>query len=174
MPRISHEKKQFYKAKIRSLLSQDHSISGQELALRLETDGITLERHYLGKLTKEIYSERTIRADRKMLSTALSTWGIPGGAIRQGETAQGAAQREVEEELGVSPEFQVAVVDVQECGGGRVFHIMIADVDHCFPAYCVRETDATGWFTYAEMNNLLLHPGLRSWLDQVNQKGNHL
>ena len=99
------------------------------------------------------------------------TWGIPGGAIREGETAQAAARREVEEELGVSPEFHVADMVVQDCGGGWVFHMMIADVDHCFPAYCVRETDATGWFTNAEMNNLLLHPALRSWLEQENQRG---
>jgi ADP-ribose pyrophosphatase YjhB (NUDIX family) len=99
------------------------------------------------------------------------TWGIPGGAIREGESAQAAARREVEEELGVSPEFHVAAMVVQDCGGGWTFHVIVADINALFPAYCVRETDATGWFTFAEMRSLSLHPGLRGCLEQINRRG---
>jgi hypothetical protein len=47
MPRISHEQKQLYKAKIRSVISRDHQASQKEVQLRLETDGLKLDRFYL-------------------------------------------------------------------------------------------------------------------------------
>lgn len=94
------------------------------------------------------------------------TWGIPGGAIREGETPEAAARREAQEELGALPTFRVTGIEVQDCGGGWQFHIVTADVERPFDAYCVRETDATGWFTYEEMYRLSLHPGFRKWLDE--------
>jgi hypothetical protein len=62
--------------------------------------------------------------------------------------------------------YRVTGVEVQDCGGGWKFHIVEADVDQPFVAYCGQETDATGWFTRERMRMLPLHPGLRSWLDQ--------
>jgi len=91
-------------------------------------------------------------------------WGVPGGAIRGGETAEMAARREAQEEIGELPPYRVAETEIQDCGGNWKFHIMIADVDHEFSAFCVRETDAVGWFTLEEMRRLSLHPGLESWL----------
>jgi hypothetical protein len=43
-----------------------------------------------------------------------------------------------------------------------------------FPAYSVHETDATGWFTRGEMQSLPLHPGLRAFLDSLDDKGDDL
>jgi len=51
MPCFSHEKKQYFKSRIRAELSHDHTISG-ELAVYLKQGGLELERHYLGKLLK--------------------------------------------------------------------------------------------------------------------------
>ena len=93
------------------------------------------------------------------------SWGIPGGAIREGESPEVAARREAKEEIGEIPSFRTARVEIQDCGGGWLFHMFIADVDSPFLAYCVTETDATGWFTCHEMQNLALHPELRNWLD---------
>jgi hypothetical protein len=42
--------------------------------------------------------------------------------------------------------------------------MVCADVDKPVPTYCVRETDATGWFTIEDMRTLPLHPGLRQHL----------
>ncbi len=92
-------------------------------------------------------------------------WGIPGGALRDGESPEGAARREISEEIGHLPAYSVAGVEIQDCGGGWVFHIIVADVAETFTAYSVQETDETGWFTAAAMRNLPLHPGLRRWLE---------
>lgn len=86
------------------------------------------------------------------------TWGIPGGAIRDGESSQTAALREVTEEIGEPPGFAVRAVQVQDCGGDWQFEMITADVDDRFEAYCLRETDATGWFTVDEMRALPLRP----------------
>lgn len=84
--------------------------------------------------------------------------------MQEGESAEVAARREVEEEIGSLPSYRVTGVHVQDCGAGWKFHIVTADVDNPFAAYCVRETEATGWFTQQEMSDLSLHPGFRKWL----------
>jgi len=94
------------------------------------------------------------------------TWGIPGGAIRDGESPETAARREVVEEVGQLPPYRLCGVEVQDCGGGWRFHILTADVDEEFEAYCGQETDTTGWFTLEAMRSLPLHPGVRRWLDE--------
>lgn len=94
------------------------------------------------------------------------TWGIPGGAIRPGELPELAARREAEEEIGQVSSYRVTGMDAQDCGGGWKFHTVTADVDSPFQAFCVRETDATGWFTREEMWRLSLHPGFRRWLEE--------
>jgi len=101
------------------------------------------------------------------------SWGIPGGAIRSGESPEDAALRETEEEIAglPMPSYRVSRIDVQDCGGGWKFYIVCADVDHAFDAYCRRETDATGWFTREEMWTLLLHPGFRKWVDDPSHIG---
>jgi hypothetical protein len=55
---------------------------------------------------------------------------------------------------------------VQDCGGGWKFRTVQADVSEPFAACAVRQTDATGWFTLAEMASLRLRPGFRLWVDQ--------
>ena len=95
-----------------------------------------------------------------------ATWGIPGGAIRDGETPEETARRETIEEVGQPPAYRVAAEEVQDCGARWLFHIIIADVDAPFDAYAVQETDATGWFTERDMHNLPLHSGIRRWLDE--------
>ncbi len=75
-----------------------------------------------------------------------------------------AAQREAEEEIGPLPGYHVTGIDAQDCGGGWKFYVVSATVDQPFNAYCVRETDATGWFTKDEMLALNLHPEFLRWL----------
>jgi 8-oxo-dGTP pyrophosphatase MutT (NUDIX family) len=80
--------------------------------------------------------------------------GIPGGAIRDGESPEVTARREVAEEIAVLPSYRVTGVEIQDeiqdCGGGWKFHMLRGDVDEPFSAFCAQETDATGWFTVEE------------------------
>jgi 8-oxo-dGTP pyrophosphatase MutT (NUDIX family) len=94
------------------------------------------------------------------------TWGIPGGAIRDGESPESAAKREFGEEIGRLPSYRITGIKIQDCGGNWQFHVIQADVEDPFSAYCSAETDATGWFTQDNMSSLRLHPGLQSWLRQ--------
>jgi len=98
-----------------------------------------------------------------------TTWGMPGGAIRDGESPETAAERETIEEIGQLPSYRVTGIEAQDCGGGWVFHIISADVARRFEAYCGQETDATGWFGVDSIRELPLHPGLRRWLDERTQ-----
>jgi 8-oxo-dGTP diphosphatase len=100
-----------------------------------------------------------------------ATWGIPGGAIRNGESPEAAARRELLEEVGQLPPYRIGADEVQDCGGGWQFHVLLADVEEIFDAYSVLETDATGWFTTQEMRNLPLHSGVRRWLDELDSAG---
>jgi hypothetical protein len=74
MSRISHEQKQLYQAKIRAVISRDHQASQKEVRLRLEIEGLKLDRFYLAKLLKEIQVERIHRADRQTLTFALAAF----------------------------------------------------------------------------------------------------
>jgi len=109
---------------------------------------------------------RYLLTRRSRLVDEAGSWGIPGGAIRDGESPEQAARREVLEEIGRLPPYRVIDVEEQDCGGGWRFHIFTADVEEPFDAYSVRETDATGWFTLTAAQDLLLHPGLRRWLTE--------
>ncbi len=66
-------------------------------------------------------------------------WCIPGGAIRRGESAEIAAQREAAEEIGPLPYYEVTKINVQECGGGWKFYILTATVARPFLARCVSD-----------------------------------
>jgi 8-oxo-dGTP pyrophosphatase MutT (NUDIX family) len=94
------------------------------------------------------------------------TWGIPGGATRDGESPEATAKREFMEEIGPLPSYRIRRVNVQDCGGNWKFHIILADVEEPFLAFCGKETDATGWFTESEMSDLRLHPGVQIWLNE--------
>lgn len=95
-----------------------------------------------------------------------ATWGVPGGAIRDQESPEMAAERETIEEVGQLPAFRVSEIEPEDCGGGWCFHVITAEVDRPFEAYCGEETDATGWFSESSVGELPLHPGLRRWWER--------
>jgi hypothetical protein len=74
MPKISTERRQYYKAKIRSVLAQHPQISQVALAERLKREGLELDRKYLGSLLNAIYIERSRRANTWMLNHALAAF----------------------------------------------------------------------------------------------------
>jgi len=94
------------------------------------------------------------------------TGGMPGGAVKDRESPEMTARREVQEKILSLPTYRVTGVEVQDCGGGWKSHIVTADVDRTLDAYCGQETDATGWFTREGMRYLSLDPGIQKWLSR--------
>ena len=80
------------------------------------------------------------------------TWGIPGGAIHDGESPKEAARREAGEEIWPVPAYRVTGIDVQDCGGGWKFSIVSADVDKPFDAYAARGDRRDG-LVHAQRND---------------------
>ena len=91
-------------------------------------------------------------------------WGVPGGAVKQGETPRVAARRVAAEEIWPVPRYRVRGIDVEDCGGGWQFHIVSADVTEPFIAHPVKETAATGWFTIEQISALPLFREIRRWV----------
>lgn len=93
------------------------------------------------------------------------TWGLPGGALHEGETAIRGAVREAQEEAGVPdgavrPRF-TSMLDL----GIWSYTTVVADVVAPFdPVISDPESVALEWVPVAEVDALPLHPGFgESW-----------
>lgn len=93
------------------------------------------------------------------------TWGIPGGALKMGESPLQAALREAEEEAGV-PAKKVEVI------GSNILNLdfwsyttIIGKVETSFnPTAGDSESEALEWVEIAHVEQKNLHPGFRrSW-----------
>jgi ADP-ribose pyrophosphatase YjhB (NUDIX family) len=95
------------------------------------------------------------------------TWGIPGGALEHGETAETGAFREAREELSGVPDDLVASDAVVDDHGGWSYTTVIARSRRRFdPGTHGWETGDEGyaWVTFDEADDLPLHPGFgASW-----------
>jgi hypothetical protein len=108
MPAVSTKLKHYYRERIRSVLVQHPQTSIEGLTVRLAQEGLKLDRHYVGKLVKEIYVERTKRADTWLLNHALASfqdamaeiarvgWEIANDKFAEGRD-RAAALREIRE-----------------------------------------------------------------------------
>jgi hypothetical protein len=81
MPALSTKTKHYYRERIRSILVQTPQVSNEGIRQRLQRDGLTLDRHYIGKLVGEIHTERSKRADTWTLNMALSSFQDAMGEI---------------------------------------------------------------------------------------------
>lgn len=88
------------------------------------------------------------------------TWGLPGGALHEGEAAIVGAVREAQEEAGVPdgavrPRF-TSVLDL----GVWSYTTVVAEVHEAFdPVISDPESVALAWIPVAEVEELPLHPG---------------
>jgi arginine repressor len=74
MPKITQEKKQYYKSRIRSIIAQHPQITQVALTERLKDDGLALDRWYVASLLKSIQVERVKRLNTLTLNYALSSF----------------------------------------------------------------------------------------------------
>ncbi len=93
------------------------------------------------------------------------TWGIPGGAIRQGEDAIAGALREAHEEAGVPAEHMTVlfteVFDLEFWS----YTTVVCEVEEVFePVMGDAESEALAWIPVSEVDSFPLHPGFAgSW-----------
>lgn len=92
------------------------------------------------------------------------TWGIPGGARKEGETAEQAALREANEEAGVPLDavrvFGTEVLDL----GYWSYTTVLALADPFEPVIADAESEDLQWVDLDTVPGYPLHPGLnRSW-----------
>jgi 8-oxo-dGTP diphosphatase len=93
------------------------------------------------------------------------TWGVPGGARHEGETAVAAAVREAGEEAGVPAEaLDVRFTTVLDLGYWS-YTTVVADATERFtPVVSDPESIALRWVAVAEVDELPLHPRFaESW-----------
>lgn len=95
------------------------------------------------------------------------TWGIPGGAMHDGEDPEDAAMREGGEELGRLPHLTHIHTHTDD-HGGWAYHTHIMRAEHPFkPRGGDTENDHFGWYTPHEFKNLDLHPGFAASWPQI-------
>lgn len=101
-----------------------------------------------------------------------SGWGIPGGAIEDGETAQQAARRETIEEIG----FDIGDVPLVEFSrrikDGVDFTTFIHSLDGQAPVTLNDEHTGSAWVAAAHLAEYNLHPGMATVAAKLN--GNEL
>lgn len=98
------------------------------------------------------------------------TWGLPGGAIKQGETPVAGALREAGEEAGV-PSSAVRILDtsVFELGFWR-YTTVIAETSESFEAVIGdAESEALTWVPEDDVESLPLHPGFAAAWPQLRE-----
>jgi 8-oxo-dGTP diphosphatase len=93
------------------------------------------------------------------------TWGLPGGARKQGETALEAAMREAAEEATVPPEdLRVLTTTVLDLGFWSYTTVVVEAMTAFQPVIADAESVALEWVSVAAVDELELHPGFaRAW-----------
>ena len=95
------------------------------------------------------------------------TWGLPGGARKEGESAEAGALREANEEAGVPPEFiEVLFTSVLDLGYWSYTTVVAEAVQRFEPVIGDAESVALRWVPLDKVVTLPLHPGFAaSWAE---------
>jgi len=88
------------------------------------------------------------------------TWGLPGGALKQGETADAGALREANEEAGVPSELlSVLFTSVLDLGFWSYTTVVASAASHFEPVIGDAESVELRWVPVDDVAGLSLHPG---------------
>lgn len=92
------------------------------------------------------------------------TWSVSGGALDEGETPIRGGLREAAEEVGALPELEVIGEYVFSPADDWSYTTIVVEVAEPFGHSANFETDAVGWFTPDEVDDLACHAGfLAAW-----------
>jgi 8-oxo-dGTP pyrophosphatase MutT (NUDIX family) len=88
------------------------------------------------------------------------TWSCAGGALDLGETPIEGALREAMEEVGTVPGTPTLIGEYEFIPAADwTYTTVVVEVAHRFGESINFETDAVGWFTFDEVDQLPLHAG---------------
>ena len=88
------------------------------------------------------------------------TWSCAGGALDLGETPMEGALREAMEEVGDVPGTPTLIGEYAFVPATDwTYTTVVVEVDQRFGSSINFETDAVGWFTFDEVDDLALHAG---------------
>lgn len=90
------------------------------------------------------------------------TWSVAGGALDAGETPEQGALREATEEIGNVPAHRVLGNHVFAPADDWSYTTFVIEVEQRFGESMNFETDAVGWFSAAEIDDLPCHAGFAS------------
>ena len=94
------------------------------------------------------------------------TWSVAGGALDQGETPHEGALREAAEEVGAVPDHEIVGEVVFAPADDWAYTTIVVEVAGPFGDSINFETDAVGWFTVDEVDELRCHAGFAAaWPD---------
>ena len=88
------------------------------------------------------------------------TWGLPGGALKEGETAEVGALREAHEEAGVpASALEVLFTSVLDLGFWSYTTVVATAADAFEPVIGDAESVELRWVAVDDVEGLPLHPG---------------
>ena len=122
---------------------------------RFGAAGLLVHHHELGVLLQH----------RAVWSHFGGSWGLPGGARHEHETALEAAIREAEEEAGVPAHLlRVRFTSVLDLGFWSYTTVVVRATARFEPVISDQESIALRWVAVPEVDELPLHPGFaESW-----------
>lgn len=97
-----------------------------------------------------------------------NSWGLPGGALHEGEDSYAGARREAREEMGMLPRMRRHHTVTDDHGGWKA-DTHVADVHDRFQPHASAEASGYRWVTKAEADGLDMHPGVAKTWDTVRR-----
>ena len=99
------------------------------------------------------------------------TWGTPGGALHAGESAEHGALREVQEELGLTPQdLALGPASVDDHGGWSYTTVLARPLRSIEPGdlRLDGESDGVAWIALGDLVSVPLHPGFEASLYRLH------